>query len=236
MKHFALICIIAALAGQTAQAADPQPPKAPEQITVTGTQEKVINDFVQAYAAPVNSLVGQLARWNTPICTATSGLSADSNIVVTDRVKEIAAQIGAKVDTASPCKTNLQIIFTRTPQELMDQVREKSTWLLGSHYKAEEIELATVRHPIQAWYATSTADNTGKLTLDDIGDISGQCTFTMPSEYSGQGNGRTALKGGAPVEINAKACAAVKGSRGQQRLPQRVHGGDRCRRHRQARA
>ena len=31
----------------------------------------------------------------------------------------------------------------------------------------EEKELATVRHPVQAWYTTQTVDNHGTATVDD---------------------------------------------------------------------
>ena len=200
-----------ALYAQAAESRASVSPKTPqktvEEITVTGTQQKIIQDFVQTYAAPTNTLHGQLARWNIPICPVTIGLSPAFNKFVTARVKEVAAQVGVKVETKSPCKPNLQIIVTPRPQILMDAVRKKAAWLLGSHFKAEEKDLATVRHPIQAWYATATVDNKGILTMDDIGGLNGEeCAFTLPAAYSG---GATT----APFEIYASTCAAVRGSR-----------------------
>jgi len=193
------------------------PPETIEEITVIGAPEKAITAFVQAYAAPPTTLIGQLARWNVAICPATSGLSPEGNTFVTNRVKEVAAEVGVKVETKSPCKTNLQIVFSPSPQKIMDEVRVKQAWLLGSHYKAQQKELATVRHPIQAWYATATADNNGKLHRDDIGDISGQCTFSVPWEMgSGKGGGRNGgppIQPGPPMEITASSCSAVRGSR-----------------------
>ena len=184
------------------------PAKPTEEITVLGTQEKVINDFVQTYAAPTNTLQGQLARWNIAICPATTGLSPAFNKFVTARVKDVAAQVGVKVDDKSPCKTNLQIIVTPHPQVLMDAVRKKAAWLLGSHFKAEEIELATVRHPIQAWYATATADRNGRPQMDDIGGLNGEeCTFTLPPGLSGRASPL------APFDIYASSCDSVSGSR-----------------------
>ena len=194
------------------------PPKTPEktieEITVTGTQEKVIHAFVDVYAAPVNSLIGQLARWKIGVCPLTYGLFPSGNALVSARIKEVAAAVGAPVDTTTPCKTNLRVVFTRHPQEFMDVVKKKAQWLLGSHYRRQTNELATVKDPIQAWYATATADRTGALTMDDIGDIGGGCTFSMPSQFSGGTDpaGR-AIVGGPPVEITASSCASVNGSR-----------------------
>ncbi len=181
-----------------AQTSDPatQPQKPIEDVTVLGVQDKIIRDFVTSTVAPTNTLIGQLARWEKGICPVTTGLSPGFNAFVTARVKEVAAQIGAKVETNSHCKTNVQIIFTPHPQGLLNGIRRKAPGLLGSHYKAEEKDLATARYPIQAWYATATADNRGTLTVDDIGDISQQCEFRVGKSV-----------------INASTCNIVRGSR-----------------------
>ncbi len=197
-------------AAPPAQSADPPI----QEITVMGVREKMIHDFVNTYVAPVNSLIGGIARWRMGVCPATTGLVDPWNNRVTDRIKAVAARVGAPVDTNVPCKTNIQVIFTSKPQALMDEVRRKAQWLLGSHYRAQAKELATVRQPIQAWYATATANRDGRLTMDDIGDIGGDCTFTVSGDFNGiPGPGGIGAAGGAPFEITASSCNQVNGSR-----------------------
>jgi hypothetical protein len=136
-------------------------PKTEEGVTVLGAQDKIINDFVYSTVAPTNTLIGQLARWEEAICPVTSGLSPDFDKFVTARVKEVAAQVGAKVQPKSPCRTNLQIIFSPHPQALMDAVRKKAGWLLGSHYKAQEKDLAIRRRrKISRRFATRSKPGT----------------------------------------------------------------------------
>ena len=42
--------------------------------------------------------------------------------------------------------------------------------MLGVHYAAEAKEIATLRHPIQSWYATATVDANGVVTRDDVNE------------------------------------------------------------------
>ena len=172
----ALIAVVIVYPPAWAQESAAKSPAQPtEEITVLGTQDKIINDFVYSTVAPTNTLIGQLARWEKPICPLTIGLTPAFNAFVTARVKEVAAEVGAKVESKSDCKANLQIIVTSDPQRLLDRIRQQTPILLGSHYKAEEKDLTTVSHPVQAWYATATADKDGALVLDDIGDLSQNC-------------------------------------------------------------
>src|SRR6202034_671057 len=57
--------------------------------------------------------------------------------------------------------------FTIQPQILLDGIAEKTPSVLGFHYAAQRKKLATVSHPIQAWYATATADRNGDVQIDD---------------------------------------------------------------------
>jgi len=94
--RFALLAILAAPSLALAQ----QPPTAPtEDVTVTGTKSReVIANFVSAFAKPTR-MTGKIARWEKPICPVTAGLRPMANRFVTQRVREIAAMIGAPVRT-----------------------------------------------------------------------------------------------------------------------------------------
>jgi hypothetical protein len=74
---------------------------------------------------------------------------------------------GAPVDTKAPCKANIDIVFTPQPQTLLDQIRKDHPVLLGSHDVSQAQRLATVSHPIQAWYTTQTEDLRGMRQIDD---------------------------------------------------------------------
>ena len=146
-----------------------------ESLTVVAPkleQEKLpdlVSRFVEAHSA--TSRIDQLSRWADPLCPGTGGLAPAFNSFVTARVRMVSARVGAPVEKhpnrSFPCKTNLLIVFTTTPQALMDDVRKRHSQMLGFHYAAQAQRLATVTHPIQAWYITGTKPEGGNVEVDD---------------------------------------------------------------------
>lgn len=130
--------------GVTVQGRKPNPGPA-----VVPTPEQ--RAFVKSHAAP--SRIGQMTRWRQSICPTTLGLSDAMNAFVSERVKAVAAEVGAP---SGPCKSNVVIVFTTEPQKLLDNVRKKAPTLLGFHYPAQAKRIARVNYPIQAWYVTAT--------------------------------------------------------------------------------
>lgn len=141
--------------------------QAPEDVTVTGTRSReVLRGFVQSFAAPAR-ITGKLSRWESGICPLTMGLRPQAIAFINNRLKEIAVRVGAPVNDGTDCKPNIEIVFTTTPQELMDWVREKHPDFLGYHDNGMQAErLASVTHPIQAWYTTATRDFKGQVQVD----------------------------------------------------------------------
>jgi hypothetical protein len=144
-------------------------PSAPPANTVEGVtviapkleQEKLpemVTKFVQGHGAA--SRIEQLSRWSVPLCPQTGGLSAPFNAYVSARVKLVATAVGAPLEKHPnrnfPCKTNLLVIFTTKPQELMDNVRKHHSDALGFHYTAQAERLARFDRPFKAWYVTGT--------------------------------------------------------------------------------
>jgi hypothetical protein len=183
----ATLALVAAFGAQARNAPD-QPPTAPgsqtvstqasttvESVTVVAPkieQEKLptlVNRFVEAHSAV--SRIDQLSRWAGPVCPETGGLTSPFNTYVTARVKAVAASVGGPIDKHPnrnfPCKTNLLIVFTTTPQTLMDDVRKHHPQMLGFHYAAQAQRLAAVDRPIQAWYMTGTKARGDNVELDD---------------------------------------------------------------------
>lgn len=156
-------------------AANAQPADVPESVTVTGQKappEEVIKGFVQSYAASAPAL-GKMAKWVRPVCPVTTGLTQAMNKLVNDRVRAVAAMAGAPVAEDVSCGANIDIVFTRNPQVLLNQVRKANPVLLGFHSEAQADKIAAVLFPIQAWYTTETEDERGLRQVDNAQDRHG---------------------------------------------------------------
>jgi hypothetical protein len=140
-----------------------------ESVTVNGTKlapKEKLRDFILGYTAPAG-VGGKMARWKYGVCPVVAGLPEAYTKFITARVRQVAGMVGAPVADAQSCKTNIDIVFTLKPQVLLDDVRKKHRVFLGYHDAAEELHLATVTHPVQAWYTTQTVDLNGSTYIDD---------------------------------------------------------------------
>jgi hypothetical protein len=162
----------------------------PESITVTVTKpsEAAIKDFVETRATPTR-VVGSMARWKRPICPRTIGLGDTYAKYVTQRIRDIGVAVGAPVNADPSCRPNMEVVFTTTPQALMDLTRQKGQVFLGYHDNSSQAEaLAKVTHPIQAWYTTESLDYDGAPQIDK-----GACTGTtlnfLPIQLGGDMQG-----------------------------------------------
>jgi hypothetical protein len=185
----------ASLAASAQPAPAPQASTTVESLTVTGPKKlpddlpDIVGKFVQSHGAP--SRIGQLSRWTVPICPKVEGLSPPFNAWVARRELQVAASIGAPVNHRANCRPNLLIVFTTKPQELMDNVRRHQPQMLGFHYAAQTKELATFRHPFQAWYITGTAPQDGQVQMDTEfgatpgGEAGSRLTSRLTSQFIG---------------------------------------------------
>jgi hypothetical protein len=161
-----------------AATAQPVPPAKPpvnspstglpmESVTVTGFKSReVINKFVKSFVTPT-AINGKIARWESKVCPLTVGQPPALAISVTQHVKDIAAAVGAPVNPKSFCAPNIEIVFTTTPQDLLDNILEHDADYLGyAESTARRKELATVTRPVQAWYLTETKDLNGLAKID----------------------------------------------------------------------
>jgi hypothetical protein len=187
----ALVAVV--LVALTATAAPAQEHKpATESVTVTGTRDRqAIDGFVQSLATPTRA-ADKLARWQQGICPVALGLKPAFLNFITQHLKDIAAQVGAPVNSSASCEKNIAIVFTTAPQALADNIKKKQPFMLGYYDSQEQLDkLATVSHPIQAWYRTATQDAHGQVTMD-TGKTEGQgLVLTVPCSdlYPGMGVG-----------------------------------------------
>lgn len=159
-----------------------QAPAPSDKVTVTGQkQREAINAFIKSLAVP-NRLTGKLARWETGICPVTVGVRKEAVQFITARLKQVAVLADAPVDTSPTCKPNIEIVFTTTPQGLMDNVRRKHQAFLGyADTAAQRDRLAVVKRPIQAWYTTATKDLRGGTQIDSA--FSNPVEVVVPDPY-----------------------------------------------------
>ena len=159
-----------------------QPAAAPtEHVIVTGTKsQKVLEDFVQAFAAPTR-MTGKLARWEDGVCPISVGLKPLYANFISQRVLNVAAQVGARANTRSGCRPNIEIVFTTTPQALLDNIRKKQDAFLGyADNDAQRDALAKVTRPIQAWYLTASRDLRGNIIVDSAKALPTEITLPDP--------------------------------------------------------
>jgi hypothetical protein len=153
-----------------------------DNVTVSADKQaarKIIDDFIADQAVPIITL-DKMARWKVPVCPMAVGVPKDFARFVEQRVREVAAQVGAPVGDAA-CQQNVSIIFTPVPQTVVDEIRRKNPAYLGYHHStAQADELARVKHPIQAWHMTGTRDLRGNLEADNPRRQTDTLTFQYP--------------------------------------------------------
>jgi hypothetical protein len=100
--------------------------------------------------------------------------------IITARVKELATSVGAPVNTKDDCRANIEIIFTLSPQLLLDNVREHHDVLLGYADNDDQRDrLSKVTRDIQAWYTTATEDLNGSPVVDSGKAIPAEIEVTV---------------------------------------------------------
>jgi hypothetical protein len=167
----ATLCLGLAASVQTAAQPAPSKPASAlplESVIVTATKpsQAAIKAFVETRAAPT-PILNRMARWTAKICPLTIGLGPTYAKYVTQRIRDIASASGAPVSTDPGCRPNIEVVFTTTPQGLMDSVRKTAPLFLGYHHTLKQAdELARVTQPIQAWYTTTSQDIDGARSID----------------------------------------------------------------------
>jgi len=146
-----------------------------ENVTVMGSR-RMYHDFSRAFATPTK-MTGKIARWERHICPQVVGQNPHYAAFIVQHLKYVALAAGAPVNTDASCAPNIDIVFTTTPQDLLDTVSENNQHYLGYFSSvAQKKALAIVTRPIQAWYATESTDLRGRRRLDTGRSIVGGTT------------------------------------------------------------
>ena len=176
------VLLMAGVLHASAQTAEPS-----ESVTVTGTKlREIFHKFEDAFISPT-PIAGKIARWQRRICPIVLGQAPNFTKFITQRVKYVALAVGAHVNTDASCTPNIEIIFTTTPQELLDSVHKKEPVYLGyAETNAQLEKLATVTRPVQAWYTTETEGWKGGRYVDSVlwQKTNGKLIFDVPNFVS----------------------------------------------------
>jgi hypothetical protein len=150
------------------------------------------------------STTRNLARWRggrQSICPLTEGLTHAYNAFVSARIRAIAENVGAPVQTDTRCKSNVQILFTDKPQEKMDSIVKWATSpAFHNRYAGGRGNLIAFKsdHAIQGWYLTTSG---GEIVLNTDVELVGLDVLPVwpqvTPRYLGSGATGTRLGGGS---------------------------------------
>jgi hypothetical protein len=165
MKNLAAALAFSLLAG-TALAQTPKPPVSGEPETVYSQAQR--QKDVSAARWIVDDLLRQsfsidnvYARWKLPVCPHVYGLRPLAAWQIEQRIRAVAAMVGAPLDRDDPCIPNIGIVFTPDPQASLNSIANKAPMLVqGGNQRL------TVRYPVQAWYASFAVSNNGHRMID----------------------------------------------------------------------
>ena len=213
----ALVMVLAGALPALAQTPAGDPPQPTETVTATAAPltDAAIQEFVKTHTAP-SQITGKIPRWARGICVRTQGLPSALGDAVTSRIKAVIREIGAPL-APETCDFNAAIFFDARPQEVLDDIAARAPDLLGYHEAAQAKSVATIRHPVQAWYATQTRDLRG-VVLHDVPDPSVLCDTVDMDVMSAN----LPLVGGGRVDFNKYKVALE--SKAEKCSPRRVTG------------
>ena len=156
-----------------------------ENVTVLGTRE-MYHDFSRNFATPTK-FTGKIARWERRICPVVVGQNPHSAAFITQHLKYVALAAGARIDNEANCTPNIDIVFTTTPQDLLNTVAKDNQHYLGYFSSvAQKNALASVTRPLQAWYATESTDIKGRHFLDTGRSVTGGTSVQNFNGLTGQ--------------------------------------------------
>ena len=187
MSQLRICLVCSALVLGAAAQETPRPAAPTENVTVTVIKdgEAAVGKFVEGMTVPTR-VTGKVARWKNGICPIVVGLPPEAAKLLVQKIRTLAAEVGAPVNPKDPCTGNIEVIFTGAPQALLDNIRIMHPVLLGYYdNSAQADKLATFTRPIQSWYSTATVDARGNPIVD--GGRKGGVHLTIPIPPAGFG-------------------------------------------------
>jgi hypothetical protein len=156
------------------QTVTPPPPPTDQELAGDSLSQFIAHHATVHYFS--TGTMRNLARWRgglQSICPVTVGLSPAYSSFVTARLRALAAYVGAPVQSNPQCETNVQMIFTNHPQEVMDEVTKWATDFFRIRYTGGGSRLIAFRgdHAIQGWYLTTRGGDIVLNTPVSLADL-----------------------------------------------------------------
>lgn len=159
------ILLSTAAAGQTVPVTPKQPRNAgsasdPTAIVVTGMKptRDAINEFVDRVTVDAE---GQLATFQQPICPASFGLPAPYNVVLEQRLREDAGEIGLRT-AAEPCDPNVVLIVSDDPASLISRLERVRPQMFAGLEAAQVDDIVKREQPVRTWQAIEPRGTDGR--------------------------------------------------------------------------
>ncbi len=117
---------------------------------------RAVSGFVESHSTP-GTRIAQIGRWYDNVCPLVTGLQPAARDFVTREVLDIARAAGAPTRAeGKKCSIDVEVVFTREPQVLLDHIARSYRLLLGYYPKSQAAQVMKFNRPIQAWYETAT--------------------------------------------------------------------------------
>ena len=116
--------------------------------------ERRVDAFVRAITrSPGLSDEDSLVRWNSPICLAVLGLSAEDVKLVSARLSQISLSSGAAL-ARSPCQPNFIVVATSEPDRVLSAWYARDGRLFGDAPSARIRQFleSSQSRPVRLWY------------------------------------------------------------------------------------
>ncbi|HEY4338784.1 MAG TPA: hypothetical protein VGM97_02445 [Steroidobacteraceae bacterium] len=132
-----------------------------QEVTIIGkvdarTVNQEVRQFVRSHAKP-GAHIGQVGRWREAVCPTVAGLQGAADELVSHRITAISRAVGAPTRAfGKKCSVNVEVVFTLSPQGLLDHIAKQYRPLLGYFSAANGRQALSFTRPVQAWYVTGT--------------------------------------------------------------------------------
>lgn len=113
-----------------------------------GGPDAPVHGYVEAVGVPASD--GRMVRFETPVCPKAYGLPDELNSQITDRMRTVAAAVGALVMPAG-CKPNLLLFVPKDRKRLFAEFRQSRPEIFGRMSDLEIGALASSSDPSVAW-------------------------------------------------------------------------------------
>jgi hypothetical protein len=175
----ALVGLMAGAPAMAQQAGNPL--RQDQDIIVSGRQERT-RVLVAETRAITDATDGLIARFETPVCPAATGLPRDHAAVIVARIRRLAGEIGLQAGPAG-CKPNLTVTIAGNAVAYIDALRRRRPLLFASMEISEINALRASPGPAWAWRTIEVQRSDGGAT-QRISQLNGRAVSSRRAVFA----------------------------------------------------